>query len=561
MSLRWKKFERTIRRRLGPFNARRHMRFTQRFLHWLESSPPIVVDHIRWLLTIIWIVTLRAQFWPSADAPVLFCVVSAWALLAATLRVGGLQQIGVIDPEYFTLWMLPMPADAIFRRVVRRLCLGSFWLFVEFAFAYWLIVHNTGQPIVSAGVALTCAALQLVLTIAITFAIAATNMRPEFLSVPAMVWTPIFIILAESWPPALVVGTASVNPFAWTNQICMDFVRTQSIAIGPLVLLFLAFATIPFTLWRLRELHRACIYRKAPVVVRGRPVMRREEPPPDKLAPTDAIASIRNDPWLQAVNWNNYSFIERVIGLILKPSEKPIAEILLLDAPQWRRNFIALVIRLAVFIFIGNFLEPRKVDPLARLFSNDPRAPIIAVLVLSLIEVFLVAHMLMIISRLFWWFSWPELVSARRNSGRSHTNFRLWPVNYWNALVVIAKINVVPLLAVIPVTIIFTLSAPWLKLEDLLASVNHPFFPSPVALALALWGSFLIPAHFLYAAFDEGRRAWLASLGNSAARLILSLVSFGAVMLRSTHFFLAVLFVVLSLGWFSWAGVRYRNGK
>jgi hypothetical protein len=558
MSLRWRKLERAVRRRIRKHDARRQMGFWERVAHWLESFPTADVRQFRWIATAAVAVVLLLNFGTNLSAPLLFCFISVWSLAASALRASVVREIAVHDPTYLTLWLLPFTPEAIFKRKVRHLIRGSIWLFLEFALAYWLICCGPTPSIAGATLAIVCAVLQVMLTFAFTLLILCVNIRAEANNVAVFLIMVVLVLIAIDTPWTNVAGTTLANPFAWPNAVCVRYLESGKVAVGAVVLLLLLFATMPLTFRRVRSLHHSGMYRRTPVMVRGRRVILPEQRTPQIEKADDAIQQIRKHPALRALEINK-AFLDRVIGLILKPREKPIAEILLRDGAEWGITFRAIVWRFALFALVGSVLDVELMPKLVRPFSQHPSAPRVAFIGLILLDASFFAAMLLMISRLFFWYAWPEQVTIASGAGRRfHRNFRLWPGNHFDALAVIAKVNFVIMLALIPIAILFEYTEPWSKIQELIG-FDFPWAPT---LLVILWAaSFGASAQSLYPAFEEGWRYWLSWLANEFARLALVVLALMIFVAKTRSAAVALLFGVCAVAWFLWTGKRYRRGK
>jgi hypothetical protein len=453
-----------------------------------------------------------------------------------------------------------MPADVIFKHMSKRLIRSSIWLLLEVGVGYWLVCHRMDTSLSAAIIAAFCAVLQVALTHAFTLLILAFKIRAERITVVIFILclAGAFIATQTGWLNQF--GISPVNPFAWPNIVCIRLVESRKLAMDALLLLLCASATIPFTFRRVRELHRGGAYRKTPVLIGGRRVILPEEKIPPTPQLQDAIRQIQTHPSLRALDWNQLGFLERVIGLILKPSEKPIAELLLQNEPKWSRNFRGLFWGFMLFAVVGNFVNIQIAQGLARPFSTDPRASIIGLLGLILLEAALFATMFLMIFRLFFWYGGPEQTPLTNGAARrSYRSFRLWPVNNWNVLLIIAKINVVIWLALIPIAILFAYTSPWVRLQEILG-LN---FPNPPALLVIPWLlSFMAPAHMMLCnPFDGGWRTWLMWFAHLFVHLAFFAVALGLFVSGEWSPAVAVMLAISCAAWFCWAGARYRLGK
>src|SRR3954470_1879296 len=222
MRIRWRRFERSMHLLLRKYDACRRMTLWQRFIRWSAADivvPAGILTGSGAAIAILAIIGL----WPTIEPnnSVWLGVLGLSALITASARAGIIQQISAVNPEYLTLWFLPLTPLEIARIILRRMLVNLAILFSLVALVYGVMSIHGGIPI-AAG--LLCALLQTLASLALSGLIVALEIPPNAHAIFTIffgifsVWT----ASDASMGPGVQAAATILNPFAWINSFYVE---------------------------------------------------------------------------------------------------------------------------------------------------------------------------------------------------------------------------------------------------------------------------------------------------------------------------------------------------
>jgi hypothetical protein len=322
-------------------------------------------------------------------------------VLMAQVTANMLWNSAEADPQYSTLWMLPLSVDRIYRYLKHRVLWSAAWVSVEFLVLYLLVPSsNTVLSVVGAF-------LQGLVLIAFALLIVKLSVRFERLVVA--LWLLPFMIGF-----GLLVQSATLHqlatkllyvchPFGWVNVLYVEgWVRGNPQAWWALVPIAALLAAIPRCLRMLRRLNAEGAFRIT------RTLSRRAKQRPSSKPVNEAMRP---------------GLIERLLTRFLSPHEQIVLETLLIDRPRWSKEFYAVLLYAAAFLAANTFIHFHSLVDLGRaaiVNFNDRVAQSVAGSAAGAVFFpFMLFHGL----RLFGWHIWPERVGLGPTTNRSAINY------------------------------------------------------------------------------------------------------------------------------------------
>jgi len=564
MKLRWKEFEKTLRARSSIYDLSRRMSLWQKINHFLNSSPDVPF----WLGRILISLFLAAFTLLNAESVVAHPDVwmagaGLWGLLVAVGRATVVRNAAQIDPVYRTLWILPLPSESIFRYLLGRVLRGSVWLFLDLLLVYAVLAFASHQDLVHWACAILCVVLQAVCSGILTLLLVAIEIDPERIMTPLLMLGAVFSIFCGfSQNEGLFAATMQLcNPLGWINAIYLAiWVRGNGHAWWGLLPLLALFTTLPFSLRSVRRLNHDGAFR---VFQRPRSNLRfagEEEDVPRVREEAEERRQIMSGDFLVSRAWNKIGLAERLLARILSPHEQVIAEMFLNRGPGWSRLFFGLIACCVLFLIAGTQIPIWTLDQFAMAIVRFDRTRTVS-LVACVASVALFAMICLKTLSLFFWFDRPEwpLRNSRQTVGPTHRTFRLFPVNYWEADKVIAKINSLILLLLLPLAMILSFTP---LCQMVLKTSGHGAIFLPKLLALMWSGSLLLPSLNLTPTFEDLLLYWRWFLKTCLIFLAWCVVGLGWLASPSLMLDIALgaILIFLTVGWFAYCGAKYRKG-
>ncbi len=565
MKLRWKKFEKALRSRTSIHDFSRRMSFWQKINHFLNSSPDVPL----WLGRILLSLFLAALALLNTDSivahpDVWMAGAALWGLLVTVWQASLIRTTAQIDPVYRTLRMLPLPSESIFRYLLGRILSGSVWLFLELLLVYGVLAASSQQHLVHFASAIVCAALQAVCSGILTLLLVAVEFEPERILLPLLILGAVFVIFCGfSQNETLFAATMHLcNPLGWINGMYLEgWVRGNGHAWWGLLPLLALFTTLPFSLKSVRRLNHDGASRVFQPRRSNLRFVGEEEDVPRVRDEAEERRQIMSGDFLMPRAWNRIGLAERLLARILSPHEQVIAEMFLSGVPRWSRLFFGLIACCVLFLAAGTQIPIWTLDQFAMAIVRFDRTNAVS-LAACMASVALFAMMCLKTLSLFCWFAWPEwpLRDSRQTVGPTHRTFRLFPVNYWEADKVIAKINSLIFLLLVPLAMISSFTP---LCQMVLKSSGHGNILLPKCLALMWSGSLLLSSLNLTPTFEDLLKYWRWCLKICLIFLASCVVGVGwlfspSLMLDSA---LGAILILLTVGWFAYCGAQYCTGS
>lgn len=536
------------------------MSLWQRVSHFVASLS-VSVRHLRWLASapwFTWFIILWSEGLGAVDREILLALIGVWAGICAILRASLLRELCLIDSEYLTLWILPLSRNQIFSRALQRIVSGSGWLFLEIAVAYSLLAfHSPSVPLALAG-AILCAVLQVAFTIALTLLLISLRLQRDLLFLPC-VMAGVFTLILGPTTPLIVRVVTDWNPFSAVNALYVrGFIGPTPAPLEKFLPMLVCFVALPFALLKFRQLHEEGAFRIAPVLKDGRLVMPKELKKAKPADPAASLDSLRNEPSLRPLDWNAHGIIARLAGLILKPEEKGVAECLLIDAGRWRTHFRGVILSFCLFLALSHFAELKTLEVALAPFSVSRQTHLYAFVGFILLSVIAAGFMILKATLLF--VPFLALEGTMRSGGqnvRHYSNFRLFPMSFWEPVVVTAKVNFIPFLLLMPIAILFSFAPAVQRFGD---TTFRDFSYFPVVVALPYGISVLAAAQSLTPRLEEIFSQWRAVLRSIVGYAIVIVMGGATVFAPKWNVIFSMGFLAFTLGWVCFEGAIYRKG-
>jgi hypothetical protein len=413
--------------------------------------------------------------------------------------------------------------------------------------------------------ALSQAAFSLVLT----FLMVALKMKVDWMLFPLSCFSWLFPLCCSR--PGIEAFVAKIfcflNPMGWLNGLFLEgCLRANWQAWWLLVPVLVVFASLPYSLPRLRRLHLDGTFRKVQprhnsmnIVIGGKEKVICEREPA-----ADQRRRIENGDFLRPLLRDRSGLIERLIARALGPKEKAVLEMLhATSAPRWSRQLGYFLLWFALFMAANTQIHFESLDDIAMAIAVLQKAVLPSVAVLLASGVFF-AMMLAQGAYMLCWGQPPESLAFTTLAGlTSSRTFRLFPVNYWDAAKVTVKVNTMVLLLLAPaaIALVFTPAC-----QLVLHNARQPFAVIPKCLVL-LWGCgvFLSSLRLTPSGYDGLKywKSWLETLAEFLVLLFLGVVFADPKLLAGSGFllncFLGAVFLLGVMGVFLFRGVRYRK--
>jgi hypothetical protein len=454
--------------------------------------------------------------------------------------------------------MLPVHARSIFRYLLRMQVRGAIWVCIEFLLVYLVIATEGNLWFAALAGAVVCAALQAALSLALTFLLVALRVRPEWILAPLFFvgWS---ALLLSHWPQTIVLLTKTlntVNPCAWLNSVYLiGWMRGDAQGWFGLLPVSILFATLPFSFRALRQMHYEGVFRVLPRRAGDIFSAPRAERLPGRQDQIDQPAQVLGGS-TRPLNWTNHGPVERLIHRMLSPRDRTIAEMLLPAHPRWSNLLLGFMTYFALYLVACTQIHFTSLEMLLSLFLQSSSGAGIAV-VASVACLILFVMMLANALFLFTWFGTiePELNPALASTF-AYTTYRLFPVSYWETAKVIAKINSLVALLLLPPTVLFSFTPAY---QAVIHDAGRHVAIMPKSLIL-LWGSsLLLLASKLSPSIQNGLKCWRFTVRTLV--VFAGFTGLGCALLVSSNMVidcaLTALCILSALAWFRYSGAQY----
>ena len=432
MTLRWRFFEKTTRRRI-----REEVRQSEVLRTEYKLARKAARRHYQirsWVMRVIglcaFLLLVSLQGIPLDH---IIALIFLWTLGTMFLRAAQLHAALYYAPDLNVFDLLPISNDDIFTVQWRQFLLLSFWSVFDFAAAYSiLLVHSSGGLInaIAAGVAL--ALIQWIFILAIAVCLFAFASRKYFDSV--------------AWP---LQASAIILLFAGANhpRLC-QWLASLACWLPPLgsILQALGISENKGPIHDfLPGLMAVGVLTLAPIAyrrVRGEFALSEPRPASDGRSqalqelgeqyaqtPEEAQATIQGRQFLAGFDWQNAGFVEQFASRLLNPRERMVAEFMVAANPLWTPHLRRLFITVSFAVVLGWMFA-------ASMVSSGPMIAFFAIY--------------------FLWASfsvtWRGFAPPRDGSLQSPI-YAVYPVGFWELMRAVLKINLARCVICVPNTV------------------------------------------------------------------------------------------------------------
>lgn len=560
MRLRWKTFERSVWKRVGKYDART---FWQRLEHrWnipLEEALSywLVRGSASSILGLI-IVLNRDTLFSSPD--LWLAGIGLWGLFLAFSRASIIRNVAQTCPEYRLFMMMPLPMDAVVHQFFRKILLGTSWAAIDFFIPYCLLATNSKQLLFACTCALVSAFLQGLFSTCLTFMIIAARLNSALFSLTLFFC---FLLLAPIFSSPYAVPIAKFlnlfNPAGWISVAFFHgIILGNSNVWWAFLAVLLVFSAFPVSFRIMKGLYQNQSFQLVKKGIFASSLFLPDEDTDTAEGNHETVPRISDLDFARPIAWSQLGVIEWLIQQLLNTREKHIAEMLSAHLSRLSNLCWGCATFTAIHLIFCMLLQPQHLRLARRFLSGfgDNLSWIQPLLFMLLIytPAFAIMYGLM---RFFSWPGWPE--HSQRNA--SHAGLRLVPVNYWDIVKVIAKVNSLLILLILPLAVIISLS-----IGPGFTSGKLKIFPSlPLKALVALWCCMLFVLSFkLITPEYQFTLRHFISFGK-VITVIAGFLVLGIGLLFSPNLWLdCVLGVALALssfGWFVYCGKRYCAGR
>ena len=425
-----------------------------------------------------------------------------------------------------------------------------------------MMAAGSRQPLSGWMAAAVCASLQAAFSLVVAFLLAMWKVPPGWVLGP-------FFLLGMALPFCFTsrfgLWIADVlyryNPMGWLNEIWVKaWMRGDAHAWWFIVPLAAVSASLPFSLKAIKRLR----YQGALRV--RRPPGRSLFPQVDQgthtelESPEERRRRFLSERGLRPMAWDKLGWVKRFIGRALDDREKTVAEVFLISEAYWGRQFLGLLVYLALYLIANTLISFESLEDFVQAILKPGHEAMTGLT--GLIASFVLFAMVIgKVMSLFCGMQWPERMEREATKAwRPYRAFRLFPVSYWETTMVIAKTNTVIFGLLLPLAVLLSLTSAY---QLVFRTVPRGALLLPKCLTL-FWGlSLLFCSMNLTPSLEEGLRHWKPRLRLVFATLVLFSVGMGLMASPTLKLDLALggLFVVGIVGWLRYCGRRYRDGR
>ncbi len=373
MTLRWKNFERKLRRRIrkevrASAALRQEYRHIRRGRRWwnIRISPGFY-------RLIFWFVALGYLAQGALAVELVLAFIWLWALGAAFWRTAQLQSTLYFAPELNLFNHLPISHDEIFWVQWRKFLRGSFWPMVDFAVLYGVLAFRLGAGWQSLTAGLLFGGLQGLFNIGIAASLFGLGLR-RWLPVTALFLyvSAIGLLFFGTSLPSLVgwlIGAAYwIPPAGWIHYAFgLSFSHGLASDLVPCLIAGTVLAGYPIARRRLQRgyvLSETVFAQAFRLTATGEAGALRLKEYGDAFAQSaqDASASVKAGSFLDRLDWRKAGLAERIVSQVLTEREKTIAEFLTAARPGWTKSLrtmamFGIVVLIAAKIFSAQILS------------------------------------------------------------------------------------------------------------------------------------------------------------------------------------------------------------
>ncbi len=559
MTSRWKTFEQSLLPVLKQHDARNRLSFWERLSHRLTTASSVPPWAGRAVVSFFLIVFTTPFSKLIGTHPDLWMALIGVGLMVITL--GGITYIynlAQTDPEYRLLWCLPVSADSISHRLLRRLAWNSVWLILEVFIAYAWVLSPAHPSLSIWACAAGWAGLQAALSFALLLLLTACQPNPktiEYCSLTLLFLTVLMMIPA--FGTLLVNALSFCNPFGCINQLFLNgCLRGHSGLWWNLALPIAVLLTLPFSLKKFRQLQQAGVFYRGITHPLPKQLTADSEHP---ISPDAQRQRILSGNLLLHLDWKTGGPVERLLARLLSPEEITVTEVLLAQNKlRWSRLVFDTCIYLVLALILNLLADFASLDDLTYAIVKHRQGTGVALLAL-LANGWCLAAMLPRITSLFLWNRSPEQALLTPSGvPLSFQTLRLLPLNYWEIAKTIARVNTLIALILLPLALLFSYS-PLCQMLDHHGRFDLAILPKCVVLG---WGGSIALVTFPLTPF---RAMTIKAFARSLVKLMLGLpalisgMALATVRTSSQNALALVVFLLSTVFFFWYLGRCYRK--
>lgn len=357
MNLRWKSFERRLKRQVraevrASTALRQEYKHAHRGRRWwnirLTPSPNVY-------RLIFWLVALNFLGRNVMSVELILVFIWLWAMAAALWRTAQLQSTLYFAPELNLFNHLPISDSDIFQVLWRKFLRNSIWPVIDFTVLYGALAYRLGAGWQSPLAGLLFGGLQGIFNVGIAASLLSLGLR-RWLPMSALMLyiAAIGVMFFGNSLPGLVGGLNHaaywIPPAGWIHY-ALGLSFSQSVASDwvPCLIAGVVLAGYPIGRQRLHRrylLNEGSFAQAFRLTATGEAAALRlkEYGAQFAQAPQDVSASVQTGAFLDRLDWRKAGFVEQVVSRFLNPREKTIAEFLTAARPGWTKSLRTMVL-------------------------------------------------------------------------------------------------------------------------------------------------------------------------------------------------------------------------
>jgi len=355
VSLRWKQFERSLRRRIrAEVRTSAVLRQEYKYIHrgrrwWNFRISPGAYRLIFWFIALYSIALGRL----AIEQVLTF--IWLWAMGAAFWQTGRLQSALYFAAELNLFHHLPISDDAIFHAQWRKFLRGMIWPTLDFVVLYGVLAYRLGAGWQSPVIGLGFGSLQGLFVVGIATSLLGFGFRNRLPIISMLFYTSGIGVLffggrmpeAAAW---LSAAAYWIPPAGWIHY-ALGLSVSHGMGSGwiPSLLAGTVLACYPIARRRLRRGYRlseALIARAFQFTATGEAASLRLAAYGEQFAQPaqDASASVKARAFCDQQDWRKAGVVERIVSSVLTERERTVAEFLTAANPGWTKSFRTVVV-------------------------------------------------------------------------------------------------------------------------------------------------------------------------------------------------------------------------
>lgn len=373
MTLRWKSFERSLKRRVraevrASPALRQEYKHAQRGRRWWNFR--ITPNFYR---IIFWLVALNALSRGGMAAETVQAFIWLWALGAAFWWAGRLQSTLFFAPELNLFQHLPITDGEIFQVQWRKFFRAALWPILDFAMLYGALAYRLGAGWQAPVIGLLFGGLQGFFNIGIAASLLGFGFR-QWLPVSALLCyvSAIGVLFFGSSLPDLVrwlSGAAYwIPPAGWIHYALGLSLSSGGVSDWvPCLIAGTMLAGYPIARRRLERnyvLNETVFAQAFRSSATGEAAALRLKDYGAQFAqaPQDVDASVRARAFLDRLDWRKAGLVEWIVSSALTEREKTLAEFLTAANPRWTKSLRMMVMAGMVLLILAKVFSVQFVS-------------------------------------------------------------------------------------------------------------------------------------------------------------------------------------------------------